>query len=134
MPLRACARVVADAQPGRPQRVWEIIQQHRPTLLVDVPTIFSGLIDILKHVKKESLEHVFEPLRLCISGGEVLATSLVRSWTELTDTVILDGVGTTEMTHMFVINRPGQVVPGSPGTVVEGYNVRLVDANCKDVP
>ena len=134
MPLRACARVVADAQPGRPQRVWEIIQQHRPTLLVAVPTIFSGLIDILKHVEKETIEHVFEPLRFCISGGEVLAPSLVRSWKELTDTDILDGVGTTEMTHMFVINRPGQVVPGSSGKVVEGYQVRLVDENWKDVP
>ncbi|CAM5547769.1 benzoate-CoA ligase family protein [Eoetvoesiella caeni] len=134
MPLRACARVVTDAQPGRPQRVWEIIQQHRPTLLVAVPTIFSGILEILKHVDKKTIQHVFEPLRFCISGGEVLAPTLVRAWKDLTGTDILDGVGTTEMTHMFVINRPGQVVPGSSGKVVDGYQVRLVDENWEDVP
>ena len=134
MPLRAGARVVADAPPGRPQRIWEIIQQHRPTLLIGVPTIFSGLVEILKHVDKQTIQHVFEPLRFCISGGEVLAPTLVRAWKDLTGTDILDGVGTTEMTHMFVINRPGQVVPGSSGKVVDGYQVRLIDENWQDVP
>lgn len=134
MPLRACARVVADAQPGRPHRVWEILQKHRPTLLVAVPTIFSGLLDTLKHVDKETIQHVFEPLRFCVSGGEVLAPTSVRAWKDLTGTDILDGVGTTEMTHMFVINRPGKVVPGSSGKVVDGYQVKLIDENGKDVP
>ncbi|TAL76179.1 MAG: benzoate-CoA ligase family protein [Burkholderiaceae bacterium] len=134
MALRAGARVITDPSPARPAQILELIMKHHPTLLVAVPTLFAGLLDKLRNVDKDDIAQAFSRLRFCVSGGEVLAPSVIQGWKDVTGSDILDGVGTTEMTHMFVINRPEHVVPGSCGQVVDGYTVRLVDDDWKDVP
>lgn len=134
MSLRACARVIVNPAPARPVKILDDILKHRPTLFVAVPTLFTGLLDLMRDWGKEQIGQAFGRLRFSVSGGEVLAPSVSQSWKEKTGTEILDGVGTTEMTHMFVINRPGSVVPGSCGRTVDGYTVRLVDDNWVDVP
>lgn len=134
MALRLCARVVVDPRTGRPDRILENIIRYRPTILVAVPTLYSGLAALISQMPPHEARKAFGSLRFGVSGGEVLAPSVIKEWYRLTDTEILDGVGTTEMTHMFVINRPGQIVPGSCGKVVDGYVVRLVDEEWNEVP
>ncbi|MGE4125570.1 MAG: benzoate-CoA ligase family protein [Pusillimonas sp.] len=134
MSLRVCAQVIVDSRSARADRILENLVRYRPTLLVAVPTLFSSLLTLTQDLPEEKVREAFGRLRFCVSGGEVLAPSVMKGWQRLTGTNILDGVGTTEMTHMFVINRPGHVMPGSCGKVVDGYLVRLIDDNWCDVP
>ena len=73
-------------------------------------------------------------VRLCVSAGEALPAPLAERWRARFGVEILDGLGSTEMLHIFVSNRPGDVVPGSSGLPVPGYEVRLVDGDDRDVP
>jgi len=66
-------------------------------------------------------------MRLCVSAGEPLPVDLLRRWRERIGVEVLDGIGTTEMLHIFVSNRIGEVTPGATGRVVPGYEIRLVD-------
>jgi benzoate-CoA ligase family protein len=132
-PLRVGARVVTDPEPVRVDAVLARLLEHRPTLFVAVPTIYAGLVNLMRSMDRDTVRRACGRLRFGVSGGEVLPPSLLRAWQELTGTEILDGVGTTEMTHMFIINRPGNVVPGSCGRLVDGYSARLVDEDWNDV-
>jgi benzoate-CoA ligase family protein len=133
-PLRAEASVVVDSNPVRPERVLEHILRHRPTLIVAVPTIFAGVLQLLRGRDPAEIRAAFARMRFSVSGGEVLPPSVLQAWHDLTGTEILDGVGTTEMTHMFMLNRPGAVVPGSCGRIVPGFSARLLDEQGNDVP
>jgi benzoate-CoA ligase family protein len=133
-PLRAGAQVVAEPEPARAETVLASLVAHRPTIVVAVPTLYAGLVNLMRAMEREAVRRACARLRLCVSGGEVLAPSLLRAWQELTGVEILDGVGTTEMTHMFLINRPGEVVAGSCGRLVDGYSARIVDEGWQDVP
>ena len=73
------------------------------------------------------------PLRRCISAGEALPEDLGKNWEKLTNCPILDGVGSTEMLHIFLSNRIDDVVYGTSGVAVPGYELRLVDENGKDI-
>jgi benzoate-CoA ligase family protein len=132
-PLRVGARVVTDPEPARVESVLARLVEHRPTLFVAVPTIFAGLVNLMRGMDRDGVRHACARLRFGVSGGEVLPPSLLRAWQEHTGVDVLDGVGTTEMTHMFIINRPGHVVPGSCGRLLPGYRARLVDENWNDV-
>ena len=72
-------------------------------------------------------------MRLCVSAGEALPAPLFERWRERFGVEILDGLGSTEMLHIFLSNRPGAARPGSSGTPVPGYRVRLVDEAGRDV-
>jgi len=132
-PLRVGARVVTDPEPARVDSVLARLIEHQPTLFVAVPTIFAGLVNLMRGMEQGVVRRACARLRFGVSGGEVLPPSLLRAWQELTGVEILDGVGTTEMTHMFIINRPGHVVPGSCGQLLSGYRARLVDDDWNDV-
>lgn len=116
--------------PGKPlaTELLALMEQHRPTVLCSVPTVFA---QIIRSVATDRLQL---PLRLCISAGEALPTALFEEWRRLTGLEILDGIGTTEAGHIFISNRPGQVVAGSAGEAVPGYEIRLVDDNDRLVP
>ena len=73
------------------------------------------------------------PLRTCISAGEALPAEIGRKWQALTGTDIMDGVGSTEMLHIFLSNSPDNIQYGTSGTAVPGYEVRLVDEAGNDV-
>jgi 4-hydroxybenzoate-CoA ligase len=75
----------------------------------------------------------FDRLRRCVSAGEALPAEIGRRWTELTGVEILDGVGSTEMLHIFLSNRPNEVAYGTSGVAVPGYELRLVDENGGEV-
>ncbi len=132
-PIRTGARVVTDPEPARVDTILAHLVAHQPTLFVAVPTIFAGLLNLMRGMDSGVVRQACARLRFGVSGGEVLPPSLLRSWQAQTGVDILDGVGTTELTHMFIINRRGSVVPGSCGQLVAGYSARLVDEDWNDV-
>lgn len=117
--------------PGRPvaDAVFETIHRHRPTLFFSVPTMYAAMLVDPDAEKKYDLRTV----RLCISAAEALPAEIYRQWKERFGLDILDGIGSTEMLHIFISNRPGHVKPGSSGQVVHGYEARINDEKGHDV-
>jgi len=121
-PLAAGATSILFSGRVTPDVVCELISTKAPTIFCGVPTLFSSC---LLHPKLPvSGAH---DLRLCTSAGEVLPEEIGKRWTAHTGVEIIDGIGSTEMLHIFVSNRPGKVVYGTTGTPVPGYEARLVD-------
>jgi benzoate-CoA ligase family protein len=120
-------RVGASAilYPGRPlpETMFEIITRERPTLFFGVPTLYAAMLATRDAEQRYDLSS----LRLCVSAGEALPAELYTRWKERFGTEILDGIGTTEILHIFISNRRGRVKPGSSGTVVPGYEAKIVD-------
>jgi benzoate-CoA ligase family protein len=120
-------RVGASAllYPGRPlpETMFEIISRDKPTIFFGVPTLYAAMLA----VRHAETKYDLSSLRLCVSAGEALPPDLFKRWKERFGTEILDGLGTTEILHIFISNRAGQVKPGSSGTVVPGYEAKIVD-------
>jgi 4-hydroxybenzoate-CoA ligase len=117
--------------PGRPtpDAVFAILNEHRPSIFYAVPTLYAAMASALE--KGEfSVSH---DLRRCVSAGEALPREVGQRWQKHTKCEILDGVGSTEMLHIFLSNAPGDVVYGTSGTAVPGYSVRLVDEKGEEV-
>ena len=112
-----------------PDSVAEILATEKPTVFCGVPTLYAALVAYLE--KLDSLPDT--KLRTCISAGEALPEMVGTRWQAMWGVDILDGVGSTEMLHIFLSNAPGDVVYGTSGTAVPGYDVRLVDELNKDV-
>jgi len=87
-----------------------------------VPTFYAGFLASPAAPPRAELK-----LRVCVSAGEALPPDVGRRWSERYGVDILDGIGSTEMLHIFLSNRPGEVKYGSTGKPVPGYDVRLVD-------
>ncbi|MCV2887402.1 benzoate-CoA ligase family protein [Ruegeria aquimaris] len=111
-----------------PEGVRDIIVAERPTVFCGVPTLYAAMVAMLD---REGVPDV--TLRRCISAGEALPEEIGRSWRRQWGVDILDGVGSTEMLHIFLSNAPGDVVYGTSGRAVPGYEVRLVDESGADV-
>lgn len=112
-----------------PDSVSHILSNHRPTVYYGVPTLYAAMI----HSWESQDGPPDAPLRMCISAGEALPAEIGRKWRDIWGVDIIDGVGSTEMLHIFLSNRPGDVEYGSSGTAVPGYDVRLVDEHGSDV-
>jgi benzoate-CoA ligase len=113
----------------KPDAINAILREQRPTIFFGVPTLFSSILASADLPRQG--EH---GLRLCGSAGEALPESVGKAWTAHTGVEIIDGVGSTEMLHCFVSNRPGAVRYGTSGLPVPGYRVRLVDEDSGEVP
>jgi benzoate-CoA ligase len=122
-PLRVGASAILH--PGRPlpERIFEVITREKPTLFFGVPTLYAAMLAIRDAEQKYDLSS----LRLCVSAGEALPAELYTRWKARFGTEILDGIGTTEILHIFISNRAGRVKPGSSGTPVPGYEAKIVD-------
>jgi benzoate-CoA ligase len=127
-PMSVGATSVLLADRPTPPAVNAILREQRPTIFCGVPTLFNSLLASADLPRAG--EHA---LRLCTSAGEALPEHLGRAWRERTGVDIVDGIGSTEMLHIFVSNRPGSVRYGTTGRPVPGYAVRLVDENGGDV-
>ena len=121
-PMSVGASAVLMAERPTPDAVFKRLVEKRPTIFYGVPTLYAALLVSPAFPKKEELK-----LRICISAGEALPEGLGKRWTERTGVEILDGIGSTEMLHIFISNRPGEVRYGTTGKPVPGYQVRLVD-------
>jgi len=127
-PFGVGARGVVFPDRSTPERIFELIERHRPTVLVQVPTMMAAMV---AHERAQSAD--LSSLRLVVSSGETLPEPLHRRWLELFDVDVVEGVGSSELYHIYLSNRPGQSRVGSAGTAVPGYELRLVDATGSEV-
>lgn len=109
--------------------LFELIARHRPTILVNVPTMMSAMV-----ASPAAADADLSSLRLCTSAGEALPGELYRKWTEAFGVPVVDGIGSSEAYHIYISNRPGEANPGSVGTPVPGYSARVVDLDGAEVP
>lgn len=113
--------------PGRPtpEAVFETINRHNPTIFFGVPTLYMYLLE---------QEGTMDSVRICVSAGEALPPTILKMWKDRFGIDIIDGIGSTEMTHIFISNYPNDIRPGSSGKLVPGYEARIVNENMEDVP
>jgi len=106
-----------------PEAVFEILARNRPSIYCGVPTLYAAMLAAHDEQPWTGLDN----LRLCISAGEALPENIGKRWRDAFGTEILDGVGSTELLHIFLSNAPGDNEYGTSGTAVPGYQLRLVD-------
>jgi benzoate-CoA ligase family protein len=110
--------------PPRPQSIFEVVERFRPTLFFSVPSNYAKL---LAHLPEAGRNQDFSSVRHAISAGECLPAAIFHRFKERFGVEILDAIGSTEALHMFLANRPGAVKPGSSGTIIPGFEARIVD-------
>jgi benzoate-CoA ligase len=112
-----------------PEKMFEMIERYQPTILTSVPTMINSMLNVEGAARKD-----LSSLRMCLSAGEALPAELYRRWVERFGVEIYDGIGSAEMFHIYITNRPGDVKPGSLGRIVEGYEAEVVDAAGRALP
>jgi benzoate-CoA ligase len=127
-PLAVGATTVLMAERPTPAAVFKRLKEHRPTIFYGVPTLYGALLASPDLPQPQDIA-----LRVCTSAGEALPADLGRRWTERFGIEILDGIGSTEMLHIFLSNRPGEVRYGTTGKPVPGYDIRLLDEQDREV-
>jgi len=121
--------VVLFPEHPTPALLFELIERYRPTILINVPTMVN------KMVNDETVgDRDLSCLRFATSAGEALPVPLYHRWMEVFGIDLLDGLGTAEMWHIFVTNRPGETKPGTLGRVVSGFEIEIRDAEGEPVP
>ena len=121
-PLSAGATTVLLPQRPTPDAVAELLKKHNVTVFYAVPTFYAAFLASPAAPARSELE-----IRRCISAGEALPAEIGRRWSERYGVDILDGLGSTEMLHIFLSNRAGAVKYGTSGKPLPGYDLRLVD-------
>ncbi len=127
-PLSAGAAAVLEPAPSKPDTLAERAQKYGATLFFAGPTFFANML------RAELPADALPGVRLAASAGEPLPAELYRRWTRRFGVDIIDGIGMTEMLHIFLSNRPGTVRPGSTGVAVPGYELRILDERGQAVP
>lgn len=121
--------VLLDERPT-PDLVLALMKAHQTTIFYGVPTLYNAILaDERNHRASGS-----EKMRKCISAGEALPEEIAKSWQIRFGTEILDGIGSTEMLHIFLSNREGEICHNSTGKAVPGYELKIVDEDDHEVP
>jgi 4-hydroxybenzoate-CoA ligase len=128
-PMSVGASTVLNAERPTPARMFELMQRYNPSIFFGVPTLFAAMLN--DEAQKSAGGGA--RLRVCTSAGEALPESVGNHWRSRFGVDILDGVGSTELLHIFLSNAPGDVKYGTSGRPVPGYVVRLVDDGGADV-
>jgi benzoate-CoA ligase family protein len=123
-PLAVGATTVLWPGPPKPQHVFECIERHRPTLFFSVPSNFAAL---LAYQRGQLRDFDLSSIRHAISAGEALPAPIFHRFKQRFGVEILDAIGSTEVLHMFIANRPNSVRVGSSGQIVPGYEAKIVD-------
>jgi benzoate-CoA ligase len=127
-PLAVGATTILMGERPTPQSVYKRLVEHKPTVFYGVPTLYAAMLAAAEIPDRTALR-----LRMSVSAGEALPADLGRRWRERFGTDILDGLGSTEMTHIYIANRPDDVRYGSSGKPVPGYRVKLLDEHGEPV-
>jgi benzoate-CoA ligase len=127
-PLAVGATTVLMAERPTPPAVAKRLTAHRPTIFYGVPTLYAAMLASPELPAKADVG-----LRVCVSAGEALPENIGRRWSAHYGVEILDGIGSTEMLHIFLSNRPGAVRYGTTGVPVPGYELRIVDDRMQPV-
>ena len=120
--LAVGATAILMAERPTPAAVFKRLKEKKPTLFFGVPTLYAAMLASPDFPGSDSLA-----LRQCVSAGEALPAQIAKTWKEKTGVEILDGIGSTEMLHIFLSNRPNDLRYGTTGKPVPGYELRLVD-------
>ncbi len=122
-PMMAGATSVLNPLRPTPDVVFDILSKYNPTVFCGVPTLFASML----HDQAIETRKCSSRLRLCTSAGESLPRHIGEIWEQRFGAPIVDGVGSTEMLHVFLSNAPGDIVYGTSGQAVPGYRLRLID-------
>jgi benzoate-CoA ligase family protein len=120
-PLWTGAAAVLMSGPTKPPAILETLRRHRPSVFFSVPALFGAI------VRDPEADGALDSVRFCVSAAEPLPPATIQRWRERFGVDIVDGIGSTEMLHIYCSNRPGQIEPGTTGWPVPGYELRLVD-------
>jgi 4-hydroxybenzoate-CoA ligase len=141
LPFSVGGSVVLNPDPPKPEGVFNYVKKFAPTIFFGIPTLYGQMLEYKEKEDKEkgtkpdpNSNHEFSSVRICVSAGEALPPDIYYRWKKRFGIDILDGIGSTEMLHIFISNQPGQVKPGATGKPVPGYEVKLVDDDGQDVP
>jgi len=128
-PMSVGASTVLNSERPTPATMFALMNKYHPSIFFGVPTLFSAMLndETVKQMRCGSR------LRICTSAGEALPESVGNAWKARFGVDILDGVGSTELLHIFLSNAPGDIKYGTSGRPVPGYNVRLVNEAGSDV-
>ncbi|WP_376099711.1 benzoate-CoA ligase family protein [Roseomonas sp. CCTCC AB2023176] len=129
-PMSVGAHAVLLPDRPTPDAVMAVMARHRPTIFCGVPTLFAAMLANPALSRGAGSDR----LRLCVSAGEALPEHVGLRWKEVVGADILDGIGSTEMLHIFLSNAPGDIRYGTSGRAVPGYDLRIVDEAGADVP
>lgn len=121
-PFSVGARAILFEEPATPEALFARIARHRPTVLVNVPTMVNRMVS-----HPDASRQDLSCLRFATSAGEALPVELYHRWKDAFHVELLDGLGTAEMWHIFLTNRVGAVRPGTLGQVVPGFEVKAAD-------
>jgi benzoate-CoA ligase len=127
-PLAVGATAVLMAERPTVDAVFSRLRRHRPTVFAGIPTLYASMLSGTLPARNEL------SLRACVSAGEALPRDVGQRWVDHFGIDILDGIGSTEMLHIFLSNRPGDVRYGTTGSAVPGYELRLIDDEGRPVP
>ncbi|MHB8262449.1 MAG: benzoate-CoA ligase family protein [Acidimicrobiales bacterium] len=120
-PLAIGASTVLDPAIPTPASIAKTVSEYKPTLFFGVPTFYGALL------ASDVAQDTFKSVRFGVSAGEPLPASIFNRFRNRFGVEILDGIGSTEALHIFISNKPGAIRPGTTGTVVDGYELRLLD-------
>jgi benzoate-CoA ligase family protein len=127
-PFSVGASTVLDRSRPSPAGTLRVLQEHRPTLFFAGPTYYAALLNA------GLPQDAFASVRDCVSAGEAFPASLFERFTSHFDVEMLDGLGSTEMLHVFISGRPGRTRAGATGEIVAGYEAKIVDDDGNPVP
>lgn len=126
-PLRFGATAIL-LENASPPNILEIVERFRATIVFTAPTAYRAMLSAM------GSDTDLSSLRVAVSAGETLPGPIFEAWTSTTGKPILDGIGATEMLHIFISNRLDDLAPGRTGLPVRGYEARVVDDTMKEVP
>ncbi len=128
-PMSVGATTVLLPTRPTPQDVFKTLRQNKVTLFFGVPTLFGAILADETCTANDSIS----ALRLCASAGEALPADIGEKWSQKFGVDIIDGIGSTEMLHIFLSNKPGDIKYGTSGREFDGYQLRLVGENGNEV-
>ena len=127
-PFAVGGATVLFSERSTPEKIFEMIERYRPTILTTVPTMINAMVNVDGAGTRN-----ISSLRFCYSAGEALPVEMYHRWKETFGVEICDGIGSAEMFHIYITNRPTDVKPGSLGRLVKGYETKIVDAADNEV-
>src|SRR2546425_1084038 len=128
-PFSVAAAPVLFPEAATADVLFQKITRFQPTILINVPTMINQMVSHPTAATRD-----LSCLRLATSAGEPLPVELYDQWKQTFGVELLDGLGTAEMWHIFISNRPGHVRPGTLGTVVPGFEVKVCDDAGRELP
>ena len=129
-PFHVGASTVLKPERATPDLVYDLVTKERPTVLFTAPTFYAALLAY----PEAGFTYDLSSLRFAVSAGEALPKPLFDAWKKRFGTEILDGIGSTEMLHIFISNVPGEARGGTSGKVVPGYRAKIVDDAGAELP